>query len=119
MRWYGMSHHGLVRTDRSIAVSIEESAPPALSRRKVLTAAAGAGVVVAAGGVLAASAGQTTTALLTTTDLAEAEPAGQGDAVVVHVRDAATGTLDVFVGADRIQVRDAALAARITAAARH
>jgi hypothetical protein len=43
---------------------------------------------------------------------------GDDDTLVVHVRDLAAGTLDVFTGTDRFQVHDRDLATRLAKAAR-
>jgi hypothetical protein len=93
--------------------------PSALSRRSVLrgTAAAGAAGVAAAsliGGVLPAAA---------STRAAAGPARGDGTArgassepVVVHVRDAASGEMDVFRGTAHTRVHDKELAARLIAA---
>jgi hypothetical protein len=47
----------------------------------------------------------------------EEAPEASG-AIVVHVRDARAGTLDVFAGDQRIEVRDRDLAGRLVKAAR-
>nr|MDT0659231.1 hypothetical protein [Micromonospora sp. DSM 115978] len=77
-----------------------------VSRRQVLTVVASAGVGAAAVGV---------------TGLSFAGLAGGGQAdgepIVVHLRDAASGTLDVFVGEQRIEVKDRDLASRLQKAA--
>lgn len=45
--------------------------------------------------------------------------AGRADEpIVVHLRDAGSGTMDVFVGETRIEVRDRGLADRLRRAAR-
>ena len=41
-----------------------------------------------------------------------------GETMTVHVRDARTGQLDIYVGERHVQVRDRDLAARLIAAAR-
>jgi hypothetical protein len=76
-----------------------------MSRRTALTAAAGVGATVAFSSV---------------TYIASAkEPknnAVQGP-VVVRVRDLASGTLEIFTGTTRIEVRDKDLATRLVQAA--
>ena len=72
------------------------------SRRSVLRGAAGAGV--AAASWPAAPAG--------TKDLDSAEP------IVVHVRDARSGEIDVFRGTSQTRVHDRELAARLVRASR-
>ncbi|MBM0226638.1 MULTISPECIES: hypothetical protein [Micromonospora] len=80
---------------------------PRLTRRQTLTAAASATLGAAALTVPGLSAAQNTPS------------AGRrDDAIVVHLRDAASGTMDVFVGTTRIEVRDRALADRLRRAAR-
>jgi hypothetical protein len=44
--------------------------------------------------------------------------ASSGDPVVVHVRDARTGQIDLFVGTKHFSVQDKALASRILSSAR-
>jgi hypothetical protein len=43
---------------------------------------------------------------------------GDAETLVVRVRDVAAGTLDVFIGTDRFEVRDRDLAGRLAKAAR-
>ena len=90
----------------------------ALSRRLVLRGAAGAGaagIAAAAlmGGALPAAAGTKAAA-----GPARAGTAGAGESepVVVHVRDAATGEMDVFRGPTHTRVHDKELAARLVGA---
>jgi hypothetical protein len=79
---------------------------PRLTRRQTLTAAASATLGAAALTVPGLSAAQNTPS------------AGRReDPIVVHLRDAASGTMDVFVGTSRIQVRDRGLADRLRRAA--
>lgn len=79
---------------------------PRLTRRQTLTAAASATLGAAALTVPGLSAAQ------------NAPSAGRRDEpIVVHLRDAAAGVLDVFVGATRIEVRDRGLADRLVRAA--
>jgi hypothetical protein len=94
------------------ADSVSRSA--SISRRHLLTAAAGAGATVAVAGVVgAAEAGA-----LTATAASPGSPAaGAGGPVVVHLRDVASGAMDVFSGTERVQIRDRALAERIARAA--
>ena len=90
------------------------------SRRALLK---GAATVGAAGIAAAALAGRALPAAASTRSAALAHPAGPAPAegseqVVVHVRDAATGELDVFRGTTCTRVRDTQLAARLSQAAR-
>ena len=79
---------------------------PRLTRRQTLTAAASATLGAAALTVPGLSSAQNTPS------------AGRReDPIVVHLRDAASGTMDVFVGTSRIQVRDRGLADRLRRAA--
>jgi nitrous oxide reductase len=72
-----------------------------LSRRGVLTASAVVATATAAGA--GAAAGAPASAAATEVD----------GPVVVHVRDLASGTLDVFAGSTHKQIRDRDLAARL------
>ena len=94
---------------------------PGVSRRSVLRGAAGAG---AAGLAVAAVAGTAGPALAAATSASsrkqaarttEAAPAGP---VVVHVRDARSGEMDVFAGTSHTRLRDPDLASRLARAAR-
>lgn len=81
---------------------------PRLTRRQTLTAAASATLGAAALTVPGLSAAQNAPGA-----------AGRADEpIVVHLRDAASGTMDVFVGESRIEVRDRGLADRLRRAAR-
>ncbi|SCE72226.1 hypothetical protein [Micromonospora mirobrigensis] len=87
--------------------SAERKRPwPRLTRRQTLTAAASATLGAAALTVPGLSAAQNSPA-----------SAAQEGPIVVHLRDAASGTMDVFVGTSRIQVRDRNLAERLRRAA--
>ncbi|MEH0933867.1 hypothetical protein [Micromonospora psammae] len=79
---------------------------PRLTRRQTLTAAASATLGAAALTVPGLSAAQNTSSA-----------GAKDDPIVVHLRDAASGTMDVFVGASRIEVRDRGLADRLRRAA--
>ena len=78
----------------------------AVSRRQVLKAGAGAAAATAVLGV---------TALASATPSAATANGAAEQAVMVRLR--ASGVLDLFVGTQRIELRDAELAARIAAAA--
>jgi hypothetical protein len=98
----------------------------AMSRRGLVKGAAGA---AALGTAVLASAG---TPAQAQTDSAsgrvgvaaagsvpsQAEHRDAGETVVVHVRDARTGDLDLYVGDRHVRVRDRDLASRLIAAAR-
>ncbi|MGC5018416.1 hypothetical protein [Micromonospora sp. DT47] len=79
---------------------------PRLTRRQTLTAAASATLGAAALTVPGLSAAQNTPSA-----------GSKDDPIVVHLRDAASGTMDVFVGTSRIEVRDRGLADRLRRAA--
>jgi hypothetical protein len=82
--------------------------PRAVSRRKLIftgASLAAAGVAVGAVASIPFSANEDTAAGPATNP---AEP------VMVHLRDAATGKFDVFIGTRRIQLDDRAFAARLT-----
>jgi hypothetical protein len=86
-----------------------------ISRRHLLTSAAGAGAAVAVAGLAGAAGAGAVTA--TPAASAERTADGVGGPVVVHVRDVASGVMDLFSGTQRIQIRDRALAERIAQAA--
>ena len=85
-----------------------------LPRRQMFTMAAGVAVAGAAGVLGAASLLDPSAAAGRWQDGIE-DLAGS---MLVRLRDPAAGVLDLFVGAERIEVRDPDLAARIIAAAR-
>ena len=112
---------------QSPADSATEPAP-SVSRRSMLRGAAGVG---AAGLAAAAVASTAAPALAAPRAAAPAgrpvpgrtAPAGAGPAdaaepVVVHLRDAASGEMDIFAGTSHTRLRDPDLAARLTRAAR-
>ena len=96
-----------------------EPEPSPLSRRLVLRGAVGAG---AAGVAAAALAGGGLPAAASASAAAgpgrggEAARTGGSGPVVVHVRDVATGEMDVFRGTACTRVRDKELAARLVRA---
>jgi hypothetical protein len=85
-----------------------------LSRRSVLQGAASAGAAGVAAAALV-NAGLPAAAEA----MAPARPAGApgrargGESVVVHIRDIATGEMDVFRGTTHIRVRDKEITARL------
>jgi hypothetical protein len=97
-----------------------ETAPP--SRRSVLRGVAGVGAVgfAAAVGVGAAAgpalAADNRRAAAARPDAAL--PADTAGPLVVYLRDAASGELDVFAGTSHAVIRDHELAARLTSAVR-
>ena len=91
----------------------------ALPRRSILRGAAGAGAagiaaVALMGGALPAAA--VTKPAAGTSGGAGTAGAAEGEPVVVHVRDAAAGEMDVFRGTTHTRVRDKELAARLVRA---
>jgi hypothetical protein len=96
----------------------ESQAP---SRRSMLKGTAAAGAAGLAATTIAGMAAPASAAIRT-----RHTPAAAGqehehashDAIVVHVRNAATGELDIFHGTSETRVQDRALAARIIRAAR-
>jgi anaerobic selenocysteine-containing dehydrogenase len=91
------------------------------SRRSVLRGAATAGVAGIAAAALAGTGAPAFAAAAKpaargrnaeTTDAASAEP------IVVHVRDARSGEMDVFRGTGQVRLRDPELTARIVRASR-
>jgi hypothetical protein len=97
-----------------------ETAPP--SRRSVLRGAAGVGAV---GLAAAVGVGAVASPALAAGDRRAApakpdtaRPAGQADPLVVYLRDASSGELDVFAGTSHAVIRDHALVARLTSAVR-
>ena len=94
------------------------------SRRSILWGAAGAG----AAGLAAAAMAHTAPALAAATPRASRPqqpdapanpaPAPAGEPVVVHLRDARSGEMDIFSGTSRTRLRDPDLAARLARAAR-
>ena len=91
------------------------------SRRSLLLRGAGAagavGLVAAAGVGAAGGVAAAATRPAPDNRPAAAEPAA-GAPLVVYLRDAASGELDIFSGTSHTVLRDRALAARLTSAAR-
>jgi hypothetical protein len=102
--------------DQAVAAMQETAIPGVHSRRSVLRVAAGAGAAgiaaSALGGVLA-TAGSAPRAVQASPDSSD-----QADPVVLHVRDAAAGEIDVFRGTTHTRLHDRDLAARILRASR-
>jgi hypothetical protein len=95
-----------------------ESLPP--SRRSVLRgagAAGAAGLAVTALGGLAMPAASAAVKAHSSSAHEAAEHAAE-ESIVVHVRDASSGHIDIFHGTTAISVRDRDLAARIVRASR-
>jgi hypothetical protein len=98
----------------------EREASPGVSRRSVLWGAAGAGVAGIAATALVGSA--TLPAMAAPRGGAHADAADTAadtaDQIVVHVRDARSGEIDVFRGTSHTRLHDPALAARLLRASR-
>ena len=93
---------------------------PRLSRRSILRGAAGAG---AAGIAATALAGTAMPAFAASSGAAHntkdrAEDTDTSEQIVVHVRDAKSGEIDVFRGTAQTRLRDPELAARLVRASR-
>jgi hypothetical protein len=95
-----------------------------LSRRSVLRGAAGVGVAGIAATALAGTTGPAFAAAARSAAPAaggangEASQADGADQIVVHVRDAASGEIDLFRGTRAVRLRDRDLAARLVRASR-
>jgi anaerobic selenocysteine-containing dehydrogenase len=91
-----------------------------VSRRSVLRGAAGAGAAGLAGAALGTAALGTTAAAASPASSAAAPETSRsretGDPIVVHVRDARAGDIEVFSGTSQTSLRDRDLAARIARA---
>jgi hypothetical protein len=95
-----------------------DDSTPRLSRRTMLKGAAGvgaAGLAASAFAGVALPAAAATTASVRTTRGPGSDGAAD-ETVVVHVRDAATGEIDVFRGTTQTRLHDRALAARLVRA---
>lgn len=111
-------------SDDSVAYAAEpgtgqhEHEPHRMSRRSMLRGAAGAG---AAGLAAAALSGVAAGAGRVGADSAAAggtQAEDTSDQIVVHVRDARAGEIDVFRGTSQTSLRDRELAARLVRASR-
>jgi len=91
---------------------ISGSPRKALSRRQTLAAAATVGVGLVAGSGIGIAAAHETG------KRAPERKAAEAKAIVVRVRDVAAGSLEIFVGEERIEVRDKDLARRLARAAK-
>lgn len=87
---------------------------PSLSRRSLLRGAAGAGAAGLAAGALGTSMSAKSTKSTTSTT----STLGTTGPLIVHVRDARTGDIEVFAGSSQTSLRDRNLAARIAGAIR-
>lgn len=91
-----------------------------MSRRSVLRGAAGAGAAGLAATALTGLAAPAFAATAKPARPAEhgAETADTTDQIVVHVRDARSGQIDVFRGTSQTSLRDPELAARLVRASK-
>ena len=98
------------------------ASPAAPSRRAVLRVAAGAGAAgiatTALGGVLTRADAATRSGPRDVSAHTTAADDGQPGDVVLHVRNAAAGEIDVFRGTTQIRLHDPDLAARVVRASR-
>jgi hypothetical protein len=102
--------------ERIVMPSKDEKGGRRLSRRSLLQGAAtagAAGLAVTAMGAAATPAFAASPRPATERPLADSEAAGP---IVVHVRDAKTGDIEVFSGTSQTRLRDKDLAARIARA---
>ena len=84
--------------------------PGTVSRRRLIFTGAG---LAAAGVAVGAAAAIPLTADDNTAQMPDGRGSTPAEPVVVHLRDAATGQFDVFVGTRRLQLDDRAFAARL------
>ncbi len=96
---------------------------PRPSRRSILRGAAGAGVAgfaatALAGTALPAFAAASRSAVPAARGAAGEEDVDTAEQIVVHVRDAKSGEIDVFRGTSQTRVHDHELAARLIRASR-
>ncbi|HEX3489276.1 MAG TPA: hypothetical protein VHU92_08025 [Streptosporangiaceae bacterium] len=109
--------------DLTAATPVPASQGP-ISRRSVLRTAAGAGLAagtLAATGVPALAATTRTAAHPAPRHGAGADPhaeTGTDEPIVVHLRNARTGEIDIFRGTSQTRVHDHALAAQLIRASR-
>ena len=101
----------------------EQAAQPGPSRRSVLWGAAGAGVAGIAATTLVGSAALPAMAATSARSTPRGADAGASDAdatdqLVVHVRNARSGEIDVFRGTSQTRLHDPDLAARLLRASR-
>ena len=101
----------------------QSSPAEGVSRRSVIRGAATAGAaglaVTALGGALSPAASAATRSPARTTQAparAEGEPKETAGSIVVHVRNAKSGDIEVFSGTSQTRLRDKDLAARIARA---
>jgi hypothetical protein len=95
----------------------QSSPATGVSRRSVIRGAATAGAaglaVTALGGALSPAASASTRAASSTGAVAGGEVKAPAGPIVVHVRNAKSGDIEVFSGTSQTRLRDKDLAARI------
>jgi hypothetical protein len=98
----------------------EEAEPSRMSRRSVLRGAAGAGAAGIAATGLVGMAGPALAATRPAPRHTELQLSGEerAEQLVVHVRDARSGKIDIFRGTSRTTLHDRELAARLVRASR-
>jgi hypothetical protein len=107
-------------SDNGLDQSAEGAQHPGPSRRSVLHGAAG----LAGAGLAATVMAGTFAAPASASAAPRTHPGGAArvpqpnEPVIVHVRDAASGEMDVFAGTSQVRLRDPGLAARLTRAVR-
>jgi len=108
------------RQDAEHPVTPGQESPRTVSRRSLLQGAAGAGAAGLAVTTLGAAALGVSATPAHAAPAHAADSTGQaaGDPIVVHVRDARTGDIEVFSGTTKTRLRDRDLAARISRATR-
>ena len=101
----------------------EEAGERRLSRRSLLQGAATAGAagiaataIGAAGPALAATSGPPAPSRLSGRSSGRSSGRGPAGPIMVHVRDARSGDIEVFAGTSQARLRDQDLAARIARA---
>jgi hypothetical protein len=88
------------------------------SRRSVFRVAAGAGAAGVAATALSGVLAPAAALAAPDSPRLTADEAASKEAIIVHVRDAAAGEIDVFHGTSQVHVKDRDLAARIVRATR-
>jgi hypothetical protein len=103
-------------------VRADDGARPQPSRRSVLRSAAGAGMVATAvaatGGTAVAAAIRPARSQARTASSDEEIAGHDGEPIVVHLRDARTGEIDLFHGTRQVRLHDREMAARLIRASR-
>jgi nitrous oxide reductase len=98
--------------------SQDEKPERRLSRRSVLQGAAAAGAAGLAVTTIGAAASSALAATSPSSPRSDSDAKTPSGPIVVHVRDARSGELDVFSGTSQTRLRDKDLAARIARAVR-